>query len=211
MADLIHTTLYRGTAGAGHWLQLDLKGASKNVLGLGALAELVVDGRRQVRELQSGYGYCSQVQPRLHFGLGESAMVDSLRITWPDGQQSLRTRIPADQRISITHPRLASETSITADVSLPVRTELLANYPNPFNTATLIPFSLGSDGPARLEVFSVTGQRIIRLVDQSLTAGHHRTSWNGRDGEGRTVGSGVYFYRLTAQGLERSRRLLLLK
>jgi S-formylglutathione hydrolase len=93
----------------------------------------------------------------------------------------------------------------------PQRLALAPNYPNPFNSGTVIPFSLSLTGQVELTVFDMLGQRIVALVDGVRAAGRHGVSWDGRDGLGRPAASGIYLYRLRAEGTEQMRRLLLLR
>jgi flagellar hook assembly protein FlgD len=60
-------------------------------------------------------------------------------------------------------------------------------------------------------VYDASGARVATLVDARLPAGRHRARWNGADGRGARVASGVYFCRLEAAGEERTRKLVLLK
>ncbi|MCH8993155.1 MAG: T9SS type A sorting domain-containing protein, partial [Acidobacteria bacterium] len=74
------------------------------------------------------------------------------------------------------------------------------NYPNPFNAGTTVPFTIRDVGAAgaidvRVEVFNVLGQRVVTLHEGQLAAGHYALQWDGRDGSGRAVASGLYFYR----------------
>ncbi|MBI2504838.1 MAG: T9SS type A sorting domain-containing protein [Candidatus Latescibacteria bacterium] len=94
---------------------------------------------------------------------------------------------------------------------LPGEYALLQNYPNPFNPETTIEFTLPARGTARLEIFDALGQRVALLWDGPLAAGRHRLQWEGRDEQGRLLGSGVYFYRLHSGELNRVRRMVLLR
>ena len=89
--------------------------------------------------------------------------------------------------------------------------ELAQNAPNPFNPDTVIPFQLTRGGHVSLEVFDVAGRRVRTLVDASLPAGLHQAAWDGRDGGGRALASGVYLYRMRGGGRSETRRMLLLK
>ncbi len=93
----------------------------------------------------------------------------------------------------------------------PAAPVLLAGYPNPFNPATTIGFSLPAAGPVRLFVCDVRGRRIRSLVDGTLPAGRHEVVWRGRDESGRSVAAGIYFYRLEAGAFRDSRRLALVR
>ena len=85
-----------------------------------------------------------------------------------------------------------------------------ANYPNPFNPSTVIPYQLPTAMPVRLEVFNVLGQRIATLVDGQRSGGFHTAHWDGANEVGQAVGAGVYIYRLSGDGLAESRRMVLL-
>ena len=94
--------------------------------------------------------------------------------------------------------------------ALPERFELGANYPNPFNPSTMIPYQLPAAMQVRLEVFNILGQRIATLVDGEQPAGFHTASWDATDAAGQAVGAGVYIYRLVSDGQAISRRMLLI-
>ena len=88
---------------------------------------------------------------------------------------------------------------------------LQPNFPNPFNPSTTIRYQLAEDGPVRLEVFDILGQKVRTLVADLQTAGFHRVVWDSRDDAQRQVAAGVYFYRLQAGEFTQVRKLLLLK
>jgi len=97
------------------------------------------------------------------------------------------------------------------DGPVPLRTQLFQNTPNPFNPSTRIRYDLARDGQVELTVFDVAGRLVRTLVDGKQTAGSHAAIWNGRDDAGKRVSSGVYFYRLQANGLEMTQKLVLTK
>ncbi len=88
---------------------------------------------------------------------------------------------------------------------------LRQNAPNPFNPSTTIAFDLERGARVRLDVVDVAGRRVRTLADRDVPAGLHQVAWDGRDGAGRPVTSGVYFYRMSAGGRTETRRMLLLK
>ena len=106
----------------------------------------------------------------------------------------------------VTHP-----TAIAAASPLPAQTTLLANYPNPFNSRTQVPYRLAAPGAVRLELYNALGQRVRTLVDQFQAAGEYRVAWDARDGQGTALAGGVYLTRLHYPGGVLTRRLLLLK
>ena len=104
------------------------------------------------------------------------------------------------------------------DFSTPVpefmATSLGANRPNPFNPSTEFRFTLDRDARVNLSVFDMRGRLVRVVADERLTAGDHSGAyrWDGRDGSGREVNSGTYFYRLTTDsGYSESRKMTLLK
>ena len=84
-------------------------------------------------------------------------------------------------------------------------------YPNPFNPQTTIAFDLPEPQGVRLAVFDVRGRRVRVLVDEAMSAGSHTVVWDGTDGQGRRLASGVYLYRIQAGPLNETRRMLLVK
>nr|MEE4269585.1 FlgD immunoglobulin-like domain containing protein [Candidatus Krumholzibacteria bacterium] len=87
---------------------------------------------------------------------------------------------------------------------------LARNYPNPFNPITTIRFRLEKAEPTRLEIFDLAGRRVRVLLDEKRSAGDHEIQWDGRNTQGRTVSSGVYFYRLeTPSGVRQEKMTLL--
>ena len=96
-------------------------------------------------------------------------------------------------------------------VALPDHTQLLQNAPNPFNSQTVISYFLLQPGLVRLEVFTLTGQRVAVLVQGQQQSGYHRLDWNGQDDAGRPLASGIYLYRLVTSEGVLTRKLTLLK
>jgi len=86
--------------------------------------------------------------------------------------------------------------SATPDAAL-VEIRLQAS-PNPFNARTKVHFALPQAGQATLAVYDLKGRRVRTLLDGPIRAGKHSVSWDGRDGRGADVASGVYLYRLVA-------------
>jgi len=101
--------------------------------------------------------------------------------------------------------------SPTAWVPRPVEIALAQNTPNPFNPATTLRFALPHNGRVSLTIFDISGRLVRTLVDGRFDAGRHSAVWDGTDDAGRSVASGVYLYRLTADGRTLVRRLALLR
>ena len=104
--------------------------------------------------------------------------------------------------------------SLIAD--LPQTTQLLANYPNPFNPETWIPYQLAKETEVTLRIYSVNGALIRTLVLGHQPAGIYQTRsraayWNGRNEWGEPVASGIYFYTLKTGDFTATRKLLIRK
>jgi hypothetical protein len=89
---------------------------------------------------------------------------------------------------------------------------LLANYPNPFNPATTIEFTIPADARVALSIHDISGRMVRRLcADEPMRAGSHRMIWDGKNSAGRPVASGTYFCRLRAGDRMSSVKLILMR
>jgi hypothetical protein len=85
-------------------------------------------------------------------------------------------------------------------------------HPNPFNPVTRIDYSVRDGGSVSIEIYSVAGRVVRRLLDGELEAGASGfVVWDGTNDAGERCASGVYFYRIVAPGFTASRRMVLLK
>lgn len=117
---------------------------------------------------------------------------------------------------AVTSTVSLSVDAVVTDVSpaqsaVPTNYVLAQNYPNPFNPTTQILFAIPQNERVTLSIYNVLGQRIATLVDGMLVQGTHVVTWNGRDGRGMQLPSGVYFYTLNASGFAASKKMLMLK
>jgi hypothetical protein len=113
-----------------------------------------------------------------------------------------------DNRGSVTL-RFIQPTPVETPSTL--RTELLANVPNPFNPATAVRFTLAQSEHVRIDVYDSAGKFVKNLVDEVRSAGPQQAAWNGTDANDRRVASGVYFVRMSTRGEEFTRKIVLLK
>jgi hypothetical protein len=104
------------------------------------------------------------------------------------------------------------EVDIPDPVHVPSAVRLLPNSPNPFNPSTLIRYELPEPTAVSLQIYDVLG-RPVRLLAKSTSqqAGSHAIRWDGQDQVGRNVPSGIYFYRLEADGVQRTGRMALVR
>ncbi len=93
-------------------------------------------------------------------------------------------------------------TGAAENIPLPESFSLNQNYPNPFNPSTTISFDMPVAGHATVTIFNTLGQDISTLMSGPALAGRNTITWNAEDNAGRSVASGVYFYRLTVTGVD---------
>ena len=88
---------------------------------------------------------------------------------------------------------------------------LSQNYPNPFNPTTTIAFNLPRAVYVKLCVYNVKGELVATLVDHNMMEGRKEFTWTANDNRGRTVSSGIYFYRLVAGDFVQTKKMALLR
>ena len=98
----------------------------------------------------------------------------------------------------------------------PETTALLANYPNPFNPETWIPYHLAKDAEVKLTIYDMRGVAVRELILGYQAAGIYASRgraayWDGKNNSGEPVASGVYFYTFTAGDFNATRKMLIRK
>ncbi len=101
---------------------------------------------------------------------------------------------------------ICQTTSLYPDSEVPGKFKLAQNYPNPFNPNTQISFELPNQSKVSLEVFDLAGKKIASLVDEVRPAGNYNVDFNASE-----LSSGIYFYRLRADGFTETKRMTLIK
>lgn len=104
-----------------------------------------------------------------------------------------------------------SGTVSNQDLVNPLVTALHGNYPNPFNPNTNIKFSLKENSPVQLDIYNISGQKVRTLLNANMAAGNHIVTWNGLDNSGRSVGSGVYFFKMNSGKYTSTKKMILMK
>lgn len=108
---------------------------------------------------------------------------------------------------------LPPRTAVLEDrAALPTAFALEPSYPNPFNASVVIPYRVpAGEHQVELSVYSAAGVRIRTLVRGKQGGGGYAATWDSRDAFGRAVASGVYFYRLVAEGSIETRKMVLIR
>jgi 3',5'-cyclic AMP phosphodiesterase CpdA len=117
--------------------------------------------------------------------------------------------IQATSTRSVTVDADTATTGVADGVRLPAVVMLRRNLPNPFRSTTQIRYALPAAARVNLAIYNLLGQRVATLVDERQPAGWHTAAWNGRDGTGAPLPSGVYFARLVSSENVRTSKIVL--
>lgn len=133
--------------------------------------------------------------------------MDSFQFTWHEDANPSGVLYLDELRI-VTKTASSVENSLS---EIPQSITLHGNYPNPFNPETTIAFSIPEGQPVTLSVYSINGTLIRRYARQTLSAGYHELTWDGRDQSGKEVSSGEYIYRVETPKQVSAGKMLFLK
>ncbi|MFQ5651655.1 MAG: tandem-95 repeat protein, partial [bacterium] len=111
------------------------------------------------------------------------------------------------ERLPITNASI----SAAGTARIPTEFALLQNYPNPFNPSTQITFHLPQRAKVEIKIYNLKGELVRTLVNEEREPGRHKIIWNGRNGAGVPVASGLYLYRIKAGKWKDTMRMMLVK
>ncbi|MDX1477627.1 MAG: CRTAC1 family protein [Saprospiraceae bacterium] len=136
-----------------NYLSIEVDGPAGNLAGLHAKAEVVCAGMTQVAELSPVRGYMSTMQDLLHFGLGDCAVVDRVRVTWPDGKVWEATGVKANQKLTARYADAvpAATTASTEPLLFtavdPGQIRHVENQYDDYAREILLPYQMSTLGP----------------------------------------------------------------
>ena len=130
--------------------------------------------------------------------------------------QELLTEAQGLENISFSYQKGLALLEELFRLLTPKKTDLLPNYPNPFNPETWIPYQLAESAKVTLTIYAGDGGLIRSLVVGHRPAGIYYSKgraayWDGRNELGELVASGVYFYQLETDDFSRLRKMVILK
>ncbi len=140
-----------------HFVKVKLHGNTSNLNGIGAKVMIQTANGKQFLEQQVSRGYQSSVDFTLHFGLGQSDVIDMLKVTWPDGKRSELINVEADQLIEVDYSRATISTQLDANKQIPFADVTIAyrlnhkhieNEYDDFKREVLLPHKMSTFGPA---------------------------------------------------------------
>ena len=144
------------------------------------------------------------------FGSAEVRLFDPMAERMYDLRTEEAIRLQPDGR-TMPLQLLVGSRDYVEQPTAPDALALKRNYPNPFAETTTIEYAVPEDMPIRIEVFDVLGRQVATLTDEPHRAGTHDVRWDGRDGSGGRVASGVYLVRLTAGAETKVKRITLVR
>ncbi len=168
----------------------------------------------QIREVNAQNSFNSMNMLNVHFGLGNSAIIDSLVIKWPRGLVQVYTNVQPNRFYKATEGQGLNEVIIgltQLGQDIPLNFSLSQNYPNPFNPSTKITFSIPFDRSGfkhitQIAVYDILGRLVTELVNGELAPGKYETQWNSA-----SFSSGTYFYRLVSGSFSETKKMMLIK
>ncbi len=125
-------------------------------------------------------------------------------------RQVLELTLGGGMKIVRVEPLAAAKPVLAAE-TVPEISGLAPNFPNPFNSATLITYHLSNPGPVQLVIYNVLGQPVRTLVNESQAAGTYQIRWDVLDQRGVSLSTGTYIARLSYPGGVQTQQLLYLK
>ena len=112
----------------------------------------------------------------------------------------------------LTEPLVMSTSSVGDGLAgVPDRFALKNSYPNPFNSSTTVRFDVPVASQVSLIVYDILGREVTRLTDSSMQPGRHMVVWNGLNGAGAPVSTGIYIVRMSAPGYTHQMKMVLIR
>jgi len=208
--------LYRNDLSNGNrWINILCKGTVSNRAAIGAKVRVkaTTNGAAiwQLREISSQNCFNGHNMLNAHFGFGNAATIDSLKIEWPSGKIDVLKNVTTNQFLTVTEG--GSPTGVNENnPQTPQGFGLEQNYPNPFsargtfgNPATKIRYHLPSRQFVTLKIYNIQGREILTLANNVQNAGAHEIRFEAS----QLATSGVYFIQITAGSFSQTRRMVL--
>ena len=198
-------------------LQIRLRGTKSNRDGIGTRVAVKAGNFVQTQELICGTGFLGSDSLELEFGIA-GANLDSITLTWPSGIVETYEDIYAADMFIFTEGEMQSfvvavePTGKQSTTWGKVKTaEVFQNYPNPFNPETWIPYKLSESSDVKFSIFSQSGDLVREFKLGQQSHGEKKLFWDGKNTNGETVASGIYFYQFKAGNTQSVRKMWLMK
>ena len=175
-----------------------------------AAEEIVAEYPGSMQEYSALYTLYSIYSMEMHDEGQARQILETLKEKHPNRELTLIAQYDMGEKVEW---KLAKEPASKESVvqTAPAVVKLGANYPNPFNSTTVIPFYVPSESIVTLTIYDILGRQIAVLIDGRVASGQQRVMWNGCDRAGVPVAAGLYFCRLQAGTFSQTRKLLMIK
>ena len=197
-------------------VKIRLRGTESNRDGVGTRVAITVDNRVQTQELICGTGFLGSDSPELEFGIPSDPQIGSVILTWPSGitetyqlsfhenvyifteGEALTVAVEPHEKRHTTWGKIRAA-------------EVFQNYPNPFNPETWIPYRLSESADVQITIYAQNGELIREFNLGYQPRGERTLYWDGKNQDGETLASGIYFYQFRADDVQSVRKMWLLK
>ncbi|MCB0554506.1 MAG: CRTAC1 family protein [Phaeodactylibacter sp.] len=157
-----------------NWVKIKLTGTTSNRAAIGARVRVTANGKSHIDELCAGSGYATQNSFTLHFGLGQSTLIDALEVRWPNGLVEVFTELEVNRTYRITEGEgmvvNQSDPQKSAEPSLAV-------FPSPFTDVLHFQLELPENDVIQLTATDINGREVARLAQGRFGAGSHTFEW----------------------------------
>ena len=220
ISDLVYVGINFGATGEGLAADIDGNGVV-DIFDLVRVARLfgqssIVSAAPTAHTTSGRFGYATTRQSMQQVGIyGPTTPIDS------DSFRRLRSALTELERISDVMPEVRMGADLlrnwlSTNAGIPAKTQLLPNYPNPFNPETWIPYHLDRDTDASLSIYNAGGVLVGHFDLGHQSAGFYTEKgnavyWDGQNERGEAVASGIYFYQLRTGDYSAMRRMTIVK
>ncbi|MDO9577622.1 MAG: T9SS type A sorting domain-containing protein [Candidatus Cloacimonadales bacterium] len=180
----------------GAYVDGECKGATVVQDTTAQICAYVLENQGEDLEFEFSYGSREQNKRIKEYGINE-----------PETSKTVKGTIQIDNSRDCYYVSFKdgqNNTPVTAKIEI-------TNFPNPFNPETMLFFSLPNEQEIELTVYNLKGQKVKQLASGQFPDGEHSIVWNGKDDNGKSVGSGLYLYKLKTGDKVISKKMLLLK
>ncbi|KXK52812.1 MAG: Carbohydrate binding module (family 6), partial [Chlorobi bacterium OLB5] len=203
---------YLNNGNSNKWIIIKLSGASatyRSPISSKVKVKAVLNGNPVwlVRTVEGQSGYCGQNMD-LHFGLGNTAVIDSIIVEWPSNNTEVYTGVQVNQIIRIVEGSGIIGINNPGN-EVPEGFLLYQNYPNPFNPETSIKFTVPSalkNSNLTLKIYDINGKAVKELFNKKFETGNYEYVWNSGN-----YPSGIYFYQISNSDFSITKKMVLVK
>ena len=197
-------------------IKIRLIGTISNRDGIGTRVTVAVGNHVQTQELICGTGFLGSDSLELEFGFGAGFQPGSITLAWPSGiVETYQFDYGGDVYIFTEAVDVVTAVEPTGKLGTTwgkvKAAEVFQNYPNPFNPETWIPYQLFESSDVQISIYSQNGALIRDFNLGHQPYGERVLYWDGKNQDGETVASGIYFYQFKVGDIHSVRKMWLMK